>query len=90
MTTSLRVVRLAAVMVVSLGALMLGGQLLGVAPAGADGHQGYEGGNILYVSNSPEGHQGVNAHIHGQWDGSGQWDGHGRWGCSNAQYSTIQ
>jgi parallel beta-helix repeat protein len=89
-TTSLRVVRLAAVMVVSLGALMLGGQLLGVAPAGADGHQGYEGGNILYVSNSPEGHQGVNAHIHGQWDGSGQWDGHGRWGCSNAQYSTIQ
>ncbi len=89
MTTSLRVVRLAAVMVVSLGALMLGGQLLGVAPAGADG-QGYEGGNILYVSNSSQGHQGTNAHVHGAWDGNGQWDGHGRWGCSNAQYSTIQ
>src|SRR5450631_1721340 len=88
---SLRAVRLAAAVVVLLGALMIGGQFLGLAPAGADGgQQGYEGGTILYVSNSPDGHQGVSAHVHGQWDGNGQWDGHGRWGCSNAQYSTIQ
>ena len=50
---------------------MVGAQLVNLSAAGAD--QGYEGGTIIYVSNSAEGHQGVHAHVHGQWDGDGQW-----------------
>jgi parallel beta-helix repeat protein len=67
---------------------MVGAQLVNLSAAGAD--QGYEGGKIIYVSNSAEGHQGGHVRVHGQWDGDGQWDGHGQWGCSNAKYSTIQ